>query len=306
MLGAAGCSGPGAEPTPRQNMGGVAATRWSSSDVAGDVANGWVADFREPRLVLLVIEALQNNPDLQVSSARLEQAIAVARQAGAALYPTVSLNAGGDKTNYLSANAARNKAQLATGSDYTQLGAGLGVSWELDVWGKLSSAKRGAKLQAEASAADYAAARQSLAAQVAKAWFLTEEAKMQKDLADEFVRNYAANLKIVQAQYNAGDVSRQDLDTSEADLANSEQGAQQAETALRTALRSLEILLGRYPAAELQVAEVMDAVPPPIPAGLPSQILARRPDLVAAERQVAAAFQYSKSAAAARLPQIEF
>ncbi|MDR0532628.1 MAG: TolC family protein [Verrucomicrobiales bacterium] len=305
VLTLSGCSGPGPKPAPAKDMGGVApADHWSASNSSGEVANGWVADFRDPKLVLLVLEALQGNPDLQASSARLEQSIAIAKQAGAALYPTIGLNAGGTKTSYLEANPAKNKNQIGTGSDYTQLGAGLTVSWELDVWGKLSSAKQGAKLQAEATASDYAAARQSLAAQVSKSWFLVQEAKMQKDLADEFVKNYAANLKIVQAQYNAGDVSRQDLDTSEADLANSQQSAQAAETALNTSIRSLEVLLGRYPGAEIQATD-MGTVPPPIPAGLPSQILERRPDVVAAERQVASAFQYSKSASAARLPQID-
>jgi len=289
----AGCSGAGTEPTPRADIGAITpAEGWKSGGIASEVTQGWIADFGEPRLVSLVTEGLQKNPDVLVASANLEAAQAGAKRAGAALLPSVGLNAGG------------NRNLPFEGSTTASLGASLDVSWELDLWGRAASAKRGATQQFLATAADYAFARQSLAAQIAKSWFLASESKMQLDLAREFVTNYTEMQKIVRARFEAGAVSQQDLSNARADVASSQQAVQAAEVAYREALRSLEVLIGRYPSAEIAVADTLQAVPPPIPAGMPSQMLERRPDVVSAERQVAAAFQFSKSAAAARLPSI--
>jgi outer membrane protein TolC len=87
-------------------------------------------------------------------------------------------------------------------------------------------------------------------------------------------------------------------------LESAQAGLQQATAAHQEAVRALEVLMGRYPAAELQSAEVFPKVPRPVPAGLPSELLARRPDLIAAERRVAASFHLTQSAKAARLPSI--
>lgn len=288
-----GCAGAGPEPNPRNTTAALAPdTAWKAGGIPGEVTNGWIADFREPRLTALVTEALQNNPSLQAAAASLESAQAGARRAGAALLPTVSLNAGGTRNLPFE------------GQSTAALGASLDIGWEIDLWGRAASAKRGATQQALASAADYAFARQSLAAQTAKAWFLAAEAKMQRDLAREFVAQREQMLTIVQARFDAGAITQQDLAASRAELASARQAAQAADTAYREAVRSLELLVGRYPSAELAVADTLQSVPPPIPAGIPSEILERRPDLVAAERQVAAAFQFTKSASAARLPRI--
>ena len=89
-----------------------------------------------------------------------------------------------------------------------------------------------------------------------------------------------------------------------ADLAAAQSQLTQVNSAYEQVIRGLEILLGRYPSAELQVAEMMVALPPPVPAGLPSQLLERRPDVIAAERTFDAAFHMVQSTKAARLPAI--
>lgn len=172
------------------------------------------------------------------------------------------------------------------------------------MWGRLRYANRSATETAKASAADYAAARRSLAAQVAKAWFAAAEAKLQFELDDNFVASYEETLRIVEAKFKAGAVSEQDVANAKADLASSRRLAEAAATTLKESVRSLEVLLGRYPAAELAVADDLHAVPPAIPSGVPSQLLERRADIIAAERRVAAAFNTTEAAKAARLPQI--
>ena len=115
----------------------------------------------------------KNNFGLKISGAKLQQAEALARQAGAALKPSVGLSGGYSDRN-----------SDALGELY---GGGLKVSWEADVWGRIGSAEAGAKEEAEASRADYEFARQSLAAATANGWFLANGSKILTDYADAVV-----------------------------------------------------------------------------------------------------------------------
>lgn len=276
--------------------------QWQSQTDTNAVHDDWIASFGDEQLTRLVNEAMTNNPDLAATAARLDQALASANAAKASLWPQLSGSLGAQNSTLLKRSDADKAAGIKANSH--SFGASLDLSWEVDVWGRLRYAKRSAAETAAASAADYAAARRSLAAQVAKAWFAAAEARLQKQLDDNFVSSYEETLRIVEARYKAGAVSEQDVANAKADLASSRRLAEAAATTLKEAVRSLEVLLGRYPAAELAVADDLQAVPPAIPAGLPSQLLERRADVIAAERRVAAAFNTTEEARAARLPQI--
>ena len=110
--------------------------------------------------------------------------------------------------------------------------------------------------------------------------------------------------RIVGVKYENGDVSGQDVAIARSDLATAREQLTALEGSYRDAVRALEALLGRYPGAELEVRKTLPQAPPPPPAGLPSELLERRPDLVAADRRVAAAFNATNQAQAARLPTI--
>jgi len=107
---------------------------------------------------------------------------------------------------------------------------------------------------------------------------------------------------LVKAKEEIGQVSMQDVHLVEADLATAEDALRQTESGRQQAARSLEILIGRYPAAEVDGADELVPVPPPVPVGVPADILERRPDLIAADRRVAAAFLLSEEARLAKLP----
>jgi len=300
LLAITGCSV--YQPQPVEIMSEMAPTTgWDSGGVEGNVANDWIATFEDEHLTLLVDEALAANPNLEASAYILSIAISQARQANAALFPNV--NAGAEASQSRRFGITEEQERLGLTQNTTVLGVSLGLNWEADVWGRLSSAERGAALSAQASAADYAFARQSLAGQVARAWFQCQVALEQLRLAEEFVINFEQSYELSQARFRAGEVTAQDTSTARANLANALQNAQQAGVAYRAAVRSLEILLGRYPSDEIKVPSRLDRMPAPVPAGLPSQLLERRPDLIAAERRVSAAFQLAKSASVARLPQ---
>lgn len=295
----AGCSGPIAsheEAVTSIKAGAekneLVADGWSAAESGGLVDNGWVLSFNDPQLVQLVDEAQENNFGLKISGAKLQQAEALARQAGAALKPSVGLSGG---------YADRN----TDGLDEIY-GGGLKVSWEADVWGRIGSAEAGAKEAAEASRADYEFARQSLAAATANGWFLANSSKILSDYSNEVVELLQQTVKIAETKEKVGQGTMQAVHLAKADLASAQEAARKTLSAQENAKRSLELLLGRYPSAELTTDDNLTAVPPPIATGIPSEVLERRPDLIAAENRVAATFFKQQEAELLHLPRFNF
>lgn len=261
---------------------------WAEVKDSGRVRDGWLADFNDPVLDALVDEAMKNNPDLRAAAARVDRAWALAAAAGAELKPSVGLGgrlAGVTEEKYRP----------------TQ-GVGAGLSWELDVWGRLRQGARAAEESARSMEAQYEFARQSLAASTAKAWFMACESRMMLDYLNAVVDILERMTAIVVKKNQVGQVSMLDVHQINARLASAREAAVKAETAMKQAARSLEALVGRYPSAELAAAGKLDALPGPIPAGMPSDILSRRPDLIAAQDVVASAFYAQKGAELLHLP----
>ncbi len=264
---------------------------WSAqAGAARGVAGGWLAMFNDPQLEALVREALAHNPDLQVAAARVEQAAGYVKSAGATLYPQVSF-------------LARGGGPLSGDSSGLQ-GIGLFTNWELDLWGRVRAGRASTSAQQSSADLDAEFARQSMAALVAKSWFLAVEARQQKAIAEEMVAAGGRNLTLAQDRLRVGRGDEYDVTIARASLATYRDSVRNLDYAYQQSQRALEALAGRYPAAALDVPAQLAAIPEPIPAGLPSDLLERRPDVVAAERRVAAAFYRVEEAKAARLPRI--
>ncbi len=266
---------------------------WAAgAEDTGDVDDDWVASFGDPRLERLVDEAIENNLDLRLAASQVERAAGLARLAGSSLKPTLGL--GGDV-----GGRATGREVLDTTLSY---GASLTVSWELDVWGKLRARAQAGDEALAATAADFEFARQSLAATIVKTYFLAAAARQQVALAGEAVETIEEIVGLVEAKFDVGQVSQQDVFLAGADLASAQETLELAQSGYEQVQRALEVLLGRYPAAAIEGADVLGLIPPPIPVGVPSDLVARRPDLIAAERRVAAAFLLAEEARLARLP----
>jgi NodT family efflux transporter outer membrane factor (OMF) lipoprotein len=265
--------------------------KWTGTGaVDGTVAHAWLAAFKDPTLDALVAEAIAYNPDLRVAAARIEQAAGYAKAAGSTLYPAVNV-------------LARGGGKL--GGDNSGLsGVGLFANWELDIWGRARAASAAGTAQYESVVADAEFARQSIAASVAKSWFLAIEASVQRAIADEIVRASEQSLALARDRLRVGSGDEYDLVLSQASLDTYRDAARQLQLAEAQALRAVETLVGRYPAAALKTAAALPASPPAVPVGLPAELLERRPDVIAAERRVAAAFNRVAEARAARLPRI--
>ena len=257
---------------------------------AGVIADNWAAGFHDEQLSAAIAEAIANNADLRIGAARVEQAMLYAKLAGARLYPSVDLLAkGGGKLS-------------GDGSGLT--GAVLSVTWELDLWGRVRYGRAAARADAVSAAADFEFARQSMAALVAKSWFLATEAGLQADMARATLRDGEALVGLAEARARIGVGNDEDIYVARASVGTYRDVLRDIELAREQAIRALELLMGRYPAAAVDVTAKLPGQPDAVPAGLPSQLLERRPDVVAAERRVAAAFNRREEAKAARLPTI--
>ncbi|MCP5518003.1 MAG: efflux transporter outer membrane subunit [Verrucomicrobiales bacterium] len=265
--------------------------RWTMEEVnTGQVDDGWIASFGDPELEALVDEVIAHNLNLQVAGGRVERAEGTLRLVQAGLLPAVGVGAevsgvGGTEIN------ARTTRQ-----------AGVAVAWEADVWGRVRSGVAAAQDSLEAARADYNAARLSLAGQTAKAWFLAQELRMQVRFAEETVEVLERLTALTRKNFQVGTLSREDVFLVEANLAAAQDAVRQVRIAETQIQRAVELLLGRYPSASLETSGTLVATPPPIPVGMPSELLERRPDLVAAERRVAASFRLEQQARLARLP----
>ena len=183
-------------------------------------------------------------------------------------------------------------------------GVGLFASWELDLWGRVRAEKAAAEGQYESALLDAEYARQSIAALVAKAWVLAIEARLAKARAEEMQAAAIQLAALARDRLRVGAGDDYEVALAQANVETLRDTTRSLALAYENALRALETLVGRYPAAAVAVAAELPRWPGDIPLGLPSELLERRPDLVAAERRVAAAFYRTEEAKAARLPKI--
>ena len=258
----------------------------------GDVETGWIEAFEDPKLVELVKEAQANNRDLRAAALNVDRARLLAQQSGAALSPQVNATLG---------NSAQGNFD---GQNEDSLNVGLQASWELDMWGRIRSGQQAAFESAEAADADYRFTQYSIAAGVARAYFGAINAQQQADIAQEIVTALTETNRIVGVQFDNGAATAQDIALAQANLASSQDTLESALASKDSAIRALEVLLGRYPATDLFVGSTLPEKPADPPAGLPSELLERRPDLIAAERRIAASIDSVNQAKAARLPSI--
>jgi multidrug efflux system outer membrane protein len=183
-------------------------------------------------------------------------------------------------------------------------GVGLFASWELDLWGRARYERAAGEQQYVGAVLDAEYARQSIAATVAKSWMLAIQARLALGIARDIVQSSEQSVGLAGDRLRVGRGDEYDVTLSQANLDTARDATRQLELGQQQALRALETLVGRYPAAGLQVPASLPPVPGNTPAGIPAELLERRPDVVAAERRVAAAFNRVGEAKAARLPKI--
>ncbi len=279
---------------------------WTTGEeVSSELDPEWWRTFGDEKLDSVVAEALATNYDLAIAAARLEQASADAKVAAADLYPQVRANLSGArrKQNFIGFPIPGSEGRVLS-STSTNLGFSIEASWEIDLLGRLSAQARASLASYQASAADVDGARLSIAGRTVKAWFAAAEAVEQLRLADATLASFQESTDQVRQRYEAGIRPSLDYRLSLANLAAAKANLFNRQQQLDLAKRQLEVLLGRYPGAEIQTPAALGATPPEIPPGLPAELVARRPDLAAAERRLVASGELVSLSRRARYPRI--
>ncbi|NCN83368.1 MAG: TolC family protein [Sphingomonadales bacterium] len=259
-----------------------------ASDSAAIYPDGWLRSFSDETLEQAVRAAFAQNRNLQSVLAQLRAARAAMRVSRAGLFPQVDISAG--------ITDAENATTVYDGA--------LAASWEVDIWGRNLALAGAGNADARAAAADFAAARQALAASVARAWYDRSASALTFDLGTRDLERRRDTLRITNARFRAGLASRLDVRLAQVAVSNSEDRLEAATRASANAARALEVLTGRYPAGE--AAGATDLITPAaLPAvTAPVSVLANRPDLIAAEARVAAAGLRATDARHAMFPQL--
>jgi NodT family efflux transporter outer membrane factor (OMF) lipoprotein len=255
---------------------------WKIAEPKDELIRGkWWQVFADNSLNALAGEINVSNQSLKAAEARYLQATALAQSTRAGLFPTVSANAG----------ASRSRSAARTGASVTSTAHTIGANaaWEVDLWGRVRRQVESGDASAEASAADLEAVRLSLQSELAVSYFQLRVSDEQKKLFDDAITEYEKSLQLTRNRYNVGVAAKSDVIQAEAQLKSTQ--AQAIDLGVQRAQleHSIAVLIGKAPAAFTLPPEKFTLTMPKMPAGMPSSLLERRPDIAAAERRVMAA-----------------
>lgn len=249
----------------------------------GKITTGWLSSLRDPQLSHVVKTALANNPDLQATATRLKSAREGTIIGRANRLPQVDASGRG--------TLSRNNSE--TNDSYA---LSLNASWEPDIWGRLRDLDEASVADYEATVADFRSARLSLAINTAQSWCNLITAENQLTLARETLESFQKNYQIIQRGYKLGTLRPLDDAFGRSNIASAERSLKSRQLDRDEAARSLQILLGQYPDSLVNSSTALPRIPT-IRAGLPSQLLERRPDLTARRIRI---FASAKRADASR------
>ena len=273
---------------------------WQAADSAVAPTGPWWQAFGDPVLNDLEGQIESGNFDLAAAAARYAEARAVARQADAARLPEVDVGAGASRDR-VSADRPLGGGKAATYNDYR---VGASLSYEIDLFGRVRNSARAAGDRAEASAADLATARLGLQAQLATIYFTMRELDARIALLNQTVGGYQRAFDLTDTRHGGGIASGIDVSRAASQLSSARAELSAAAIDRARNEHAIAVLVGKAPADLTIAVATAETNAPAIPAGIPSTLLERRPDIAAAERRVAAANAQIGVARAALFPSL--
>ena len=264
------------------------------------LARAWWKAFNDPQLSALEEQVVISNQNVLAAEAQFRQAKALVQAARAGYAPTVTAGAQATRSQRSGSLGAGGGSSAST--DYS---IPFDLSWEADIWGRIRRTVEAGRDAAQASEADLAAAKLSAQAELAQDYFLIRGQDEQKRILDESVASYQKALELTRNRYAGGVAAKADLLQAETQLKTVR--AQAIDLGVQRAQleHAIALLIGK-PASSFSIAQapIIDVFPQ-IPAGLPSQLLERRPDIASAERRMAAANAQIGVAKAAYYPSLK-
>ena len=257
-----------------------------------EASGQWWQIFNDETLNQLIATANVNNQTLAQAEANYRSALAQRKTSRSDYYPTVSASISGDRSG---------GNQIETSE---QAQAGISVGWELDVWGRIRRQVEANNALLEASAADLAAAKLSIQLSVTNSYLNVRALEQLQAILEQTLETYQRSTQLTRNQYDAGIVARADVIQAETQLQSLTSDVYDLHQQKATEQNTLAVLLGQAPSTfDFTEASSLPAVPQ-VPARLPSELISRRPDVIAAERTVAAANANIGVAISAWLPDI--
>lgn len=284
-------------PVPSQFANSPEARAWTTAEPAEAQPRGaWWLGFADPVLADLVERATDSNTSIQEAAARLAEARSLLRAADAQRAPQLGVSTG----------AMRQAGLTTTGSaaPATVVSAGVDLSYELDLFGRLSKASDAARLDAQQRAALLQSTRLLVQAEVAETYLQLRSVQTEHGLVTESLAAYRDTLRLTQRRFQAGDVAELDVARVQTEVATTEAEALSLAQQQAQLQHALAVLVGQVASDFAVPTAVGDAVLPVIPPGVPATVLARRPDVSAAQAAVMAAQARVGVAEAAWFPAI--
>lgn len=294
---ATGCSSLRFE-APRDDSAIVTPVSWQAADQGADrrISRGWLDDFRDADLSRTVDEAIGRNRDLAAAAARMRAAEYVRMAGRARVLPQADLLTSGSYST--SENGP------APSSESERYNLSIAATWEADLWGRLRDLNTADAADALAARASYRGARLSLAASTARAWCNLIAAEQQLQLAKVTLDSFQRNLRISERNYKGTGQGALDVQFGRTNVAAAQRDVESRKLARDEAARTLETLTGRYPSGTTSAGKELPTLRRDVPAGLPSELLERRPDLAAARANILATAKRADAARKSLLPSL--
>jgi len=266
-----------------------------------NLGGNWWEMFQDPQLNALESQVNVSNQNLKAAEAQYTQARALVRYQRAAYFPTID---GGASATRNRISNHRPGSIAANGTTYNDFQIPLQLSYEVDVWGRVRRTVESYREQAQASAADLATVNLSMHAQLALDYFQARTLDAEEQLLNSTVTQYQQALDLIESRYAGGLASDLEVQQARTQLETTRAQAIDVGVARAQNEHAVAVLIGKPPANFSLAALPLTAPPPAIPAGLPSELLERRPDIAAAERLMASANAQIGVAKAAYYPTI--
>lgn len=262
--------------------------------------NKWWKQFNDPVLDQLIDQALLNNKDLKIAAANIDGAAGILTTTRSALFPQLNYSGGGMKQK-MSNNSITPAPGLNPYNNFQALG---GASWEIDLWGRIRRLSEAAQAKLLASIEARRGIILSLTTEVAASYILLRALDEQLLIAKDTLKTYGESVRIFELQQKYGQVSMMTVEQARSQYETTAAAIPQIEIQIAETENALSILLGNNPADIPRGRRLFELVIPPVPAGLPSKLLERRPDIMQAEQNLIAANAQIGAAKALYFPRI--
>ena len=278
------------------------AWRYEPATAANTADTEWWKQFGDPVLDQLIVDALANNKDVRIAAANVERAAAVLTQTRSPLYPQVNYGASAGRYRYSESGTTDIATGMSNPTSYVSVLAG--ASWEIDLWGRVQRLSQAAQAGVLSSEEARRGVVLTLVAQVATSYVQLRGYDEQLAVAERTLKVYADSLRITRDKFEFGQVSQMNVAQVQSQYETAAAKIPQIRTQIAITESALNMMLGRNPGPIPRGRTIVELTMPAVPAGLPSTLLERRPDILQAEQQLVAATAQIGAAKALYFPSI--